>query len=198
MKHVDAALNAATRANRLVIPYVCAGDPDLATSEAVITALAAKGAQIVEIGIPFSDPVGDGRTIMGAAQRALRSGTTVARTLDLCKRLPEHLAIVLLTYLNPISAYGLKRFAADARDSGISGVIVADLPYDEASLVAGPLHAAEVGLILLISPTTPLDRAAQIADTSDGFAYVVSRVGVTSATQAPDLEMLSHRLLALR
>jgi tryptophan synthase alpha chain len=198
MNALDSIFSGATRSRRLVIPYLCAGDPDLATTGNVVRALGRAGAQIVEIGIPFSDPVGDGETIIAASQRALRSGTTVACTLDLCKRLPERPAIVLLTYLNPIAAYGLRRFASDARDAGIYGVIVADLPYEEASIVAEPLRGRGVALILLISPTTPLDRAVQIADASDGFAYVVSRLGVTGAARQPNLDALVLRLQALR
>jgi tryptophan synthase alpha chain len=189
---------ATTQARRIVIPYVCAGDPDAATTHCVVRALALAGAQIVEIGIPFTDPLGDGRTIGDATQRALHSGMTLARTLELCASLREGPAIVLMGYLNPIAAYGIERFAADARRAGVCGAIVADLPYEERLLLAEPLRANGVALIALVAPTTPLARAAQIAAASDAFVYVVSRLGVTGAAREPGIEALATRLQALR
>jgi tryptophan synthase alpha chain len=198
MNRLDEIFVRATNQRRLVIPYICAGDPDMPTSHAVVTALGRAGAEIVEIGIPFSDPVGDGKTIADAAQRALRAGVTLSQTLDLCASVRGGPAIVLFGYLNPIAQYGVERFANDARRAGVCGVIVADLPYEEASLLADPLHACGIALILLVSPTTPLERAACIAQASDAFVYVVSRLGVTGASREPDLDALTLRLQALR
>ncbi len=197
MKRLE-AIFARASGRRLVIPYVCAGDPDIATSRGVIGALAHAGAEIVEVGMPFSDPVGDGKTIARAAQRALDSGTTLAQTLELCASTCGEAAIVLFGYLNPIVRYGVERFARDAKRAGVAGAIVADLPYEETSLLATTLRASGIALVLIASPTTPLDRAVRIAQASDAFVYVVSRLGVTGASSAPDIQALQSRLEALR
>jgi tryptophan synthase alpha chain len=198
MNRLEAIFARASRERRLVIPYVCAGDPDISTSRAVLRALGDVGAEIVELGMPFGDPVGDGGTIAAAADRALRGGTTLSLTLDLCASVPDGPAIVLFGYLNPIARYGVKRFAADSRRAGVCGVIVADLPYEETSLLSGALDDQGIALILLVSPTTPLERAVRIAQASDAFVYVVSRLGVTGASREPDFDALALRLQALR
>ncbi len=183
---------------RLVIPYLCAGDPDATTSRCVLGALHDARVEIVEVGIPYGDALGDGRTIARAAGRALAGGMTLGRTLDLCASVPNPPAIVLFGYLNAIAAYGIERFAADAARAGVSGAIVVDLPYEESDRIRKPLQRHGIALIGLISPTTPLRRAVCIAQSSDGFAYVVSRLGVTGAASEPDLDALERRLQELR
>jgi tryptophan synthase alpha chain len=186
------------RGRRLVIPYVCAGDPDAVTSASVLRALGNAGAEIVELGIPFGDAVGDGGTIAGSAHRALRAGMTLAGVLDLCANVRDGPAIVLFGYLNPIARYGVERFAADAARAGVAGVIVADLPYEDRSLLTGALHARGIASILLVSPATPGDRAARIAEASDVFVYLVSRLGVTGAGREPDFDALACQIQSLR
>jgi tryptophan synthase alpha chain len=198
MNRLGEILHSARGRRTAVIPYVCAGDPDVTTSAAVIAALRDGGAEIVEIGMPFSDPVGDGATIAAAAQRALQNGVTLSQTLDLCARFAGGPATLLFGYLNPIARYGVARFAADAARAGVCGVIVADLPYEEAALVRDHLKEHDIALILLVSPTTPPERAVHIAEASDAFVYVVSRLGVTGAGCEPDIEPLVKRLEMLK
>jgi tryptophan synthase alpha chain len=182
----------------LVIPYICAGDPSVESTCDMLATFGSMGIQIVEVGIPFSDPVGDGRSIADAARRALGGGTTLATTLEACGSVSNAPAIVLFSYLNPIARYGVERFARDASRSNVSGVIVADLPLDEAAEVADTLRRFDIALTLLIAPGTPLQRAAAIAEASDGFVYVVSRVGVTGASKEPDIDAVERRLHVLR
>jgi tryptophan synthase alpha chain len=198
MNRLEAIFARVSDERRLVIPYICAGDPDVATSRAVLLALADAGAEIVELGIPFGDPVGDGGTIAMSSQRALRAGMTMRRTLNLCASVQDGPAIVLFGYLNPIVRYGVHRFAAEARRAGVCGVIIVDLPYEETTLVAQALHYHGIALIMLVSPTTPLERALRIAQTSDTFVYVISRLGVTGASREPDFDALTLRLRTLR
>ena len=198
MNRLDAIFAAARGRRSLVIPYVCAGDPSAESTCELLTEFDAMGIEIAEVGIPFSDPVGDGRTITAAAQRALDGGMTLARVLDVCASVPNAPAIVLFGYLSPIARYGFERFARDAQRSNVSGVIIADLPFEEAAAVAAVLRQRDIGLTQLIAPTTPLHRAVEIADASDGFAYVVSRLGVTGAGREPDTEAVIRQLRALR
>jgi tryptophan synthase alpha chain len=173
-----------------LIPYVMAGYPDLATSEALAVALCEAGADILELGVPFSDPLADGATIQHAAQRALDNGTSLTDVLDLAARVGARVAtpIVLMGYYNPIFSYGLDRFCARASEVRVAGLIVPDLPPEEAE----PLHAAAashgIELIFLVTPTSTAARIAQVAAmaerTGGGFLYCVSLSGVTGARSA--------------
>lgn len=197
MNRLDTIFGAARDKRRLLIPYVCAGDPDADTTAELLRAFGAMGVEIVEVGIPFSDPVGDGRSIASATQRALDAGMTVARTLELCASVRDAPAIVLFTYLNPIARYGFERFAADARDANVCGVIVVDLPFERRDLVSA-FGAADIAVTYLIAPSTPLARAVVLAQASDAFAYVVSRFGVTGTAHKPQAPAVAERLARLR
>jgi tryptophan synthase alpha chain len=198
MNRLETIFAEAAGERRLVIPYICAGDPNLATSQAVVRALGRAGADIIELGIPFADPIGDGPVIAASAQRALAGGMTLSRTIELASVVRGGPAVVLFGYLNPIVRYGVERFATDIRRAGVSGVIVPDLPFEEAEILSTPLRARNIATILLIAPTTPLERAVRIAHASDVFVYVVSRSGVTGAARAPEFAALVDRLRALR
>ncbi len=179
-----------------LIPYLCAGDPDRATSEKLMGAAAAAGADIIELGIPYGDPLADGPTIAAAAQRALAAGTTLDDALDLASGVG--VPVIMFTYLNPILQYGLARFATALASRGIAGAIVPDVPLEETGdlrAVFGPLGLA---LPQLVAPTTPPERAEALARASDGFTYLVSRLGVTGAKKEPDFSWIAERVAALR
>lgn len=172
------------------IAYICAGDPDIATSFEIVQALEAAGADLVELGIPFSDPLADGIVNQMAAQRALEAGTHTADVLELIKKIRQtsEIPIVLFTYLNPVYAFGFREFHEAAARAGADGVLILDLPPDEARhnpelLNASPGEPGRDGLeeIHLIAPTTPPERIEAIVKQSEGFIYYVSREGVTGA-----------------
>ncbi len=194
------AFDRAKHARRLAfIPYVMAGDPDLATTEAVLEALSAAGADVIELGIPYSDPVADGPTIASAGARALAGGTRVADVLGLVRRCAARRApIVLFSYFNPIYRFGMERFAEEAAAAGVAGAIVPDVALEEAGELRRALHARGIAMPLLIAPTSSPQRAARIADAATGFVYVVSRLGVTGASSAPTLAPLTAQLGFLR
>ncbi len=182
------------------IPYIMAGDPDVATTRAIAAVLTRAGAAAIELGIPYGDPLADGPTIAAAGQRALAHGTRVADVLALAAQIREDggAPVVIFTYVNPILQYGIDRFVDDAVAVGVAGAIVPDLPLEE----SGDLRAAFAGrgLIfpLLVAPSTPRERAARIADASSGFVYVVSRLGVTGVAGIPDLSPVWAQLEMLR
>ncbi len=179
------------RRMRALIPYVTAGDPSLGDTRRLVVEAARRGADIVEIGVPFSDPLADGPVIQRAAQRALAAGVTLARVLELVRDLRGEVSIplVFLTYYNPVLAFGLKAFARSAVDAGLDGVIVADLPPEEAGPLSDEARAAGLDLIHLVAPTSTPARMRLIARRSRGFIYVVSLTGVTGVRDAisPDL-----------
>ncbi len=170
------------------IAYIAAGDPDLAQTARLALALEVAGVDILEMGVPFSDPLADGTVNQAAAGRALASGTTVAGVLGCVRDLRTRgltAPVVLYTYLNPVYFYGFERFLSDAAAAGVDGLLVLDLPPDEAER-NGELKRRPAGLrmIRLIAPTTPPERIAQIAATAEGFIYFVSREGVTGEQQS--------------
>ncbi len=171
------------RGERALIPFLTAGDPDLATTESLVLALAEAGADLVEIGIPFSDPLGDGPVIQRANERALRSGSSLRRVLELVKTLRPQLEVplVLMGYTNPILAMGEESFAEAAAAVGVDGVIVIDLPPEEGEDLFGALTRARVDAVLLAAPTTQPQRLAMLAERTRGFLYYVSLTGVTGA-----------------
>jgi tryptophan synthase alpha chain len=176
-----AALRA--RGERALIPFVTAGDPDLATSQLLVLALARAGADLIEIGIPFSDPLAEGPTVQRASERALRSGASLRRVLELVKTLRPQIDVplVLMGYANPILAMGERNFAEAAREVGVDGVIVVDLPPDEDEVLYPALADVGVDGILLAAPTTRPERLALLARKTRGFLYYVSLTGVTGA-----------------
>lgn len=171
--------------NKAFIPFVSAGDPDIETSKRIVLALAENGADIIELGVPFSDPMADGPTIQASSMRSLASGVHLGAILDMVRDIRRTTAtpIVLFSYLNPLYRYGIERLAADAADVGIDGVLVTDAIDDEAEEIRSALRRHEIDLISLIAPTSSDDRLEKIATHADGFIYAVSRAGVTGARQ---------------
>jgi tryptophan synthase alpha chain len=165
------------------IPFVTAGDPDLPTSLSIIEMLAGEGADVIELGVPFSDPMADGPTIQASSQRALMNGVSLRDVLDLVRqfRSTHDTPIVLFGYLNPIIQYGVERFSVDAAGAGVDGVLVTDIVDREADEMRLQLASSGIDLISLVAPTTSDHRLEQIAEKSTGFIYAVSRAGVTGA-----------------
>jgi tryptophan synthase alpha chain len=166
---------------RAFVAYICAGDPTLAKTVDIVLALERAGADVVELGVPFSDPLADGVVNQLAADRALKAGATVPKVLEMIRtlRTRSQIPLVLFTYLNPVYAYGYDRFHHDAAAAGADGVLVLDLPPDEAVLNAELKPSPELRHIQLIAPTSPAERIAEIAGSAEGFVYYVSRLGVT-------------------
>lgn len=162
------------------IPFVTAGDPDLETTEKLLIAMSENGADIIEIGIPFSDPIAEGVVIQEADLRALASGTTTDKIFDMVKRIRPQVkcALAVMTYMNPIFVYGTDRFMSKCRECGISAVIVPDTPFEEKEELSSYCDANGVELISLIAPTSH-DRIKTIAKEAQGFVYCVSSLGVT-------------------
>jgi len=165
------------------MPFVTVGDPDLATSVDIVLTLVECGADIIELGVPFSDPMADGPTIQASSQRALENGVTFSDVLALVRliRKQSDVPIVLFSYLNPLFRYGMEKLASDAAAAGVDGVLVTDAVDDEAKEISMLLRAHGVDLISLIAPTTSDERLAKIAANASGFIYAVSRAGVTGA-----------------
>lgn len=197
---LDAVFERARAENRLAfIPYVMAGDPDLETTEAILLALSDAGADVIELGVPYSDPLADGPTIAAAGQRALGGATNLRRVLALASECRERCApIVLFTYYNPVYQFGVERFARETAAAGVAGAIVPDVALEESAELRGALQAHGLAMPLLVAPSTPEERAARIADAATGFVYVVSRLGVTGAGVAPDFAPLRRQLASLR
>lgn len=169
------------------VAYVAAGDPNLEKSLEIIKGLADAGADVIELGVPFSDPLADGVVNQLAAERALKAGCTFPKVLELIRdfRKTHETPIVLFTYLNPIYTYGFERFHTDAAAAGADGVLLLDLPPDEVPHNAELSAHAGLKHITLIAPTSPDERIAQLAQQSEGFIYALSRTGVTGAQAAP-------------
>jgi tryptophan synthase alpha chain len=163
------------------VAYVCAGDPDFDTSIEVCRALLANGVDILELGVPFSDPLADGLTNQLAAQRALESGMTASRVFELVKRVREFsdAPIVFYTYYNLVFANGVDGYVSAAKSAGVDGILTLDLPPEEADDVVSACNARGVETVFIIAPTTPDERLARIAGVTTGFIYYVSREGVT-------------------
>lgn len=194
------AFERAKRERRVAfVPYVMAGDPDLETTEAVLDALTAAGADVIELGVPYSDPLADGPTIAAAGARALGNQTRLADVIELLRRRAGDWAPPLLfSYFNPIYQHGIERFARDAADAGASGAIVPDCALEESSDLRAALAGRGLEMPLLVAPSTTRERAARIVAASSGFVYVVSRLGVTGASNTPNVEPLRAQLAMLR
>jgi len=169
-----------------LVTYVTAGDPGYARSREILLALDRAGADVIELGVPFSEPLADGPVIQRATERALAGGMTLAKTLDLVGELRGQVRapIVLFTYANPIYRFGLDAFAARAAEVGVDGVLALDLPAEEAGPLHGRLAAAGIDMIFLISPTTTDERLRRAGQVGSGFLYGVSRTGVTGMRDA--------------
>ncbi len=182
-----------------LIVYLVAGDPDAATTAAVIDAIAPH-VDLIELGIPYGDPLADGPTIAAAGQRALGAGMTLDGALGLARDAGARgsAPMVFFTYVNPIVQYGTARFARAARAAGAVGAIVPDVPLEELDAFAPAFRAEGLAVPLLVAPTTPAARAQRIAAASDGFVYIVSRLGVTSARRDPDIPWIRSAVERLR
>lgn len=180
-----------------LVAYVTAGDPSLDASEKIVLAAAEAGADVIELGVPFSDPVADGPVIQRASERALRSGTTLVGVLALVRRLRAHTQVPLIffSYFNPILQMGLAKFAEAASSAGADGVLATDLTPEEAVEYRAAMHARGLDTVFLGAPTSTEARLAQIAAASSGFIYLISRTGVTGERDAlpEDLPALVRR-----
>lgn len=176
------------------IAYVAAGDPNFETSLEIIKGLADAGADIIELGLPFSDPLADGIVNQMAAERALKSGMNTVRSIELIRRFREthETPIVLFTYLNPVFTYGFERFHHDAAAAGADGILLLDLPPDEAARNQDLAVGAGLKHIRLIAPTTPAERVKTLAQSSEGFIYLLSRTGVTGGHVAPSANIAAQ------
>ncbi|MDP3111022.1 MAG: tryptophan synthase subunit alpha [Thermodesulfovibrionales bacterium] len=165
------------------IPYIMAGDPSVERTKELVLVLEECGADIIELGVPFTDPLADGPTIQRAAERALKEGVTLKGVLTLVKdlRTKTRVPLVLMTYYNPVFKYGEERFVKDAKDAGVDGVIIPDLPPDEAGELIKTAKKAGLATIFLLAPTSTEDRIKKVATASRGFIYYVSMTGITGA-----------------
>ena len=171
------------KGEKALIAFITAGDPDLAATEACILEMEKGGADIIELGVPFSDPMADGPTIQKSSERALAAGTTLPKILAMVKsvRRQSHVPIVLMGYFNPVFLYGLGKFAVEAADAGVDGVLLVDLPPEEAGEFKIAASSAGLDLISLLTPTSDDQRIEKAAGLGSGFIYYVSVTGVTGA-----------------
>lgn len=177
-----------------LVIYVCAGDPDLATTADLVVAAAESGADVIELGVPFSDPTADGPAIQRAAERALRGGTTLAGVLDTVRSIRSRtdVPILLFGYYNPILSYGEQKLVDDASDAGADGFLVVNLPPEESATLREPAVAKGLDFVPLVAPTSDHDRIAKAVAAATSFIYYVSMTGVTGA-KATDLTSASER-----
>ena len=168
-----------------LVAYLTCGDPDLATSRDIALATIEAGADVIELGVPFSDPVADGPVIQRASERALRGGTTVHQVLGLAKeiRRRSQAGLIIFTYLNPIMRMGWAKFSAAVEDAGVDGALITDLPVEESHDYVSEMRNRALATVFLAAPTSTDQRLEQIARASSGFVYAVSRTGVTGARQ---------------
>ncbi|MBE7384580.1 MAG: tryptophan synthase subunit alpha [Leptolyngbya sp. SIO1E4] len=164
-----------------LIPFVTAGDPDLETTAQALRHLDRNGADLIELGVPYSDPLADGPVIQAAATRALQQGITLDNVLQVVKAVAPELeaSIILFTYYNPILNRGIETFFQDVSEAGVRGLVVPDLPFEEVAVLSESAQKFGVEIILLVAPTSPKDRIKAIAEQSQGFIYLVSVTGVT-------------------
>ncbi len=190
------------------MPFLMAGDPDLSATAEILLSLQSNGADIVELGIPYSDPLADGPVIQAAAFRALKQQTTPMKVIEMLSELKDQLTmpVILFTYTNPLLNRGPERFFAEAAAAGVAGLVVPDLPLEEAERLSPLLTQHGLDLVLLVAPTTPKDRMNRIAESSRGFTYLVSVTGVTGervklqdrvATLVRDLKSCNSRPVAV-
>ena len=182
-----------------LVAYVTCGDPDLATTREVVLAAIDAGANVIELGVPFSDPVADGPVIQRASQRALAHGTSLADVLKLAAEIRQHAqstGLIIFSYLNPILRMGLEKFCKIARHAGVDGALLTDLPVEEAADYLREMKRNELATVFLAAPTSTDERLKRIAEASSGFVYAVSRTGVTGARQqlTDDARKLVRRL----
>ena len=201
MNRIDATFERQRGAGRTVlIPYVTAGDPSLLATAGIMDALVDAGADVIELGVPFSDPMADGPVIQRASERALAQGVGLTDVLDLVgafRRRNGTTPVVLMGYANPVEAMGVTAFVDRARDAGVDGVIVVDYPPEEATEFAALLRARDIAPIFLVAPTTPESRIERIAAVAAGYVYYVSLKGVTGAGHL-DTRDVARKLAEIR
>ena len=184
--------------HKALIAYLTVGYPDIETTRKAASVLSDSGVDIIELGIPFSDPLADGATIQKASYQALRQGVTPQVCLEVASRLRREIAtpLVFMTYYNPVFNYGLETFCRDCAGAGINGLIIPDLPPEEGNELEAAARQHNLDLIYLLAPTSPAERIATIAERSRGFIYLVSLAGVTGARQTlpPELESFIRRV----
>jgi tryptophan synthase alpha chain len=169
-----------------LVAYVTCGDPDLATTREIVLAAVEAGAGIIELGVPFSDPLADGPVIQRASERALKHGTSLEQVLKLAAEIREHsqsVGLIVFSYLNPILQMGMSKFCKIARHAGLDGVLITDLPVEESAEYLHEARKNDLVTVFLAAPTSTDQRLKQIAEVSTGFVYAVSRTGVTGARQ---------------
>ena len=174
------------------VPFITAGDPDMETSFAILEKLPAAGADVIELGMPFTDPMADGPAVQASSVRALKAGATMAKVLEMVKkfrRADKTTPIVLMGYYNPIHAYGTARFARDVAAAGVDGLIVVDLPVEEDEVLRVPALAQGVDLVRFVTPTTDDARLKRIIADASGYLYYVSVAGVTGTKTVPEDEV---------
>jgi len=193
VKRIEARFRALKSEGRgALIPYLQAYDPDLETSLALLRGMPAAGADLIEIGVPFSDPSADGPTIQAAALRGLKAGATLAGVLDMVRRFREEdneTPIILMGYLNPIDSYGPARFCAEAAAVGVDGLIIVDMPPEESDLLADDAARHGLDIIRLVAPNSDAQRLAEILPDASGFIYYVSITGITGTRTASEAEL---------
>jgi tryptophan synthase alpha chain len=182
-----------------LVVYVTCGDPNLAATREIVIAAIEAGADVIELGVPFSDPVADGPVIQRASERALKHATSLRQVLTLAAEVRQYAqstGLIIFTYLNPILRMGMEKFCMVARAAGVDGVLVTDLPVEEASEYLRAMKTHDLAPVFLAAPTSPDERLKRIADASRGFVYAVSRTGVTGTRQqlADDAHKLVRRL----
>ena len=184
---------------KALVIYLTAGDPDMPTTEALIPALASAGVDILEIGVPFSDPTADGPVIQAASLRAIKSGATLAKILEMIQRIRQisDIPIVLFGYYNPIFIFGCEAFALRAKAAGVDGILIVDLPPEEADELRRYTDRAGIDFISLIAPTTDDARIRRITDKAKGFLYYISVTGVTG-TAKPNIEDIKRDVARIR
>ena len=191
---------AGLQGRKALIPFITAGDPDATQTVPLMKALVAGGADIIELGIPFSDPMADGPTIQRASERALQRGMTLNKVLALVaefRQHNQHTPVVLMGYLNPLEAMGYAEFAAAAQAAGVDGVLTVDCPPEEADELAPALQAQGLAPVFLVAPTTPLARVQALAKHAQGYVYYVSLKGVTGAATL-DPQAVAQRVNELK
>ncbi|MGB0553587.1 MAG: tryptophan synthase subunit alpha [Alphaproteobacteria bacterium] len=182
-----AALKAEGRGG--LVTFLTAGDPDLETSRKIVLGLPAAGADLIELGMPFSDPMADGPAIQASSLRALKNGATLAKTLDLVRsfrKQDDDTPIILMGYYNPIYIYGVEAFLSDAKAAGVDGLIIVDLPPEEDSELCIPAIDADIRWIRLATPTSDAQRLPKVLNNASGFVYYVSIIGITGTVSVPE------------
>lgn len=188
-----------TEQSKALVTFITAGDPDLSTTEEMIYLLEEAGSDIIELGVPFSDPMADGPTIQLSSERALASGTTLSGILEVVKRvrLRSQIPVILMGYLNPVYAYGYENFCRDAAEAGIDGVLIVDMPPEESLELTALAKKHGVNVIFLLTPTSDASRIATVNRLGSGFIYYVTVTGVTGARSSVS-DSLSHELSLIK